>query len=89
MNKQPPNRRVKPKAAKGMPIDTPSPARRNAVNLLDLAYERFEHLIVTCELKPGAFLTIQDLQDMSGFSRTPRVRPTILWPKATCPRGSF
>jgi DNA-binding GntR family transcriptional regulator len=71
MSKQPPNKRAKPMAAKGTPIDTPSPTRRNANNLLDLAYERFEHLIVTCGLKPGAFLTIQDLQDMSGFSRTP------------------
>jgi DNA-binding GntR family transcriptional regulator len=47
------------------------PRRSNRVNLFELAYERIEHLIVTCELKPGRFLSIQDLQDMTGFSRTP------------------
>src|SRR6478735_5058737 len=45
--------------------------RRNRVNLLELAYERIEDLIVHCELKPGRFLAIQDLQEMTGFSRTP------------------
>ena len=47
------------------------PRRSNRVNLFELAYERIEHLIVTCELKPGRFLAIQDLQEMTGFSRTP------------------
>jgi len=45
--------------------------RRNRVNLLELAYERIEDLIVHCELKPGRFLSIQDLQEITGFSRTP------------------
>ena len=49
-----------------------APLRRtNRVNLFGLAYERIEHLIVTCELKPGRFLSIQELQEMTGFSRTP------------------
>ncbi|CAH1672361.1 GntR family transcriptional regulator [Chelatococcus asaccharovorans] len=48
-----------------------APRRRNRVNLFDLAYERLEDLIVNCELKPGRFLAIQDLQDISGFGRTP------------------
>jgi DNA-binding transcriptional regulator YhcF (GntR family) len=47
------------------------PRRSNRVNLFELAYERIEHLIVTCELKPGRFLSIQDLQEITGFSRTP------------------
>lgn len=45
--------------------------RRHAVNLLENAYERLEQLIVTCDLRPGSFLRIQDLQTISGFSRTP------------------
>lgn len=48
-----------------------APRRRNRVNLFDLAYDRIEDLIVNCELKPGRFLAIQDLQDLSGFGRTP------------------
>jgi len=49
----------------------PTPHRRNRVNLFKLAYERIEDLIVKCELKPGSFLTMQDLQEMTGFGRTP------------------
>ncbi len=45
--------------------------RRNRVNLADLAYERCENLIVTCDLRPGAYLAIQDLQDATGVGRTP------------------
>jgi DNA-binding GntR family transcriptional regulator len=45
--------------------------RHNRVNLLELAYECIEDLIVNCELRPGRFLSIQDLQDITGFSRTP------------------
>ena len=48
-----------------------APARRNRFNLLELAYERLEDLIINCELKPGSFLSIQDLQNITGFSRTP------------------
>jgi DNA-binding GntR family transcriptional regulator len=49
----------------------PQGARRNSVNLTDLAYERVEHLIITCDLQPGRFLSIQDLQQATGLSRTP------------------
>ena len=49
----------------------PTPRRRNRVNLFDLACERIEDLIVKCELKPGSFLAMQDLQEMTGFGRTP------------------
>lgn len=48
-----------------------APRRQNRVNLFDLAYERIEDLIVNCELRPGRLLAIQDLQDITGFSRTP------------------
>lgn len=45
--------------------------RRNRVNLFELAYHRIEDLLVNCELRPGRYLTMQTLQDMTGFGRTP------------------
>lgn len=45
--------------------------RRNQTNLMEVAYERLEQLIITCELRPASFLSMQDLQDMTGSSRTP------------------
>lgn len=45
--------------------------RQNSSNLFDLAYARLEELIVNCTLRPGRYLSIQNLQDISGFSRTP------------------
>ncbi|MBU6499984.1 MAG: GntR family transcriptional regulator [Rhodospirillales bacterium] len=49
---------------------TPAP-RRNRENLFALAYERLEEMTVTCELRPGRLLAMQELQDMTGFGRTP------------------
>ena len=49
----------------------PTPGVRNRLNLFELANERIEDLIVRCELKPGSFLAMQDLQEMTGFGRTP------------------
>jgi DNA-binding GntR family transcriptional regulator len=40
-------------------------------NLADVAYDRLEEMIVTCALRPGLFLSIQDLQDHTGLGRTP------------------
>src|SRR3954465_1542721 len=48
-----------------------APRRQNRVNLFELAYVGGGDLIINCELKPGRFLAIQDLQEMTGFSRTP------------------
>jgi DNA-binding GntR family transcriptional regulator len=49
-----------------------APDRRyNRMNLFDLAYEQIEDLIVSCRLKPGQYLTMQDLQDLTGLGRTP------------------
>jgi DNA-binding GntR family transcriptional regulator len=45
--------------------------RRNRQNLVELAYDRCEELIVSCDLKPGMYLSIQDLQAATGFGRTP------------------
>ena len=54
-------------------VDAPraAPERRIRTNLSEMAYERIEDLIINCELKPGRFLAIQDLQEISGYSRTP------------------
>jgi len=45
--------------------------RPNQQNLVELAYDRCEAMIVACDLKPGLFLSIQDLQEATGFGRTP------------------
>jgi DNA-binding GntR family transcriptional regulator len=50
---------------------TDKPARRNRLNLANVAYDQLEELIVTCKLQPGLFLSIQDLQNMTGGGRTP------------------
>ena len=50
---------------------SPEPKRQNRVNLFDLAYQRIEDSLVNCALRPGRFLTMQDLQDLTGFGRTP------------------
>jgi DNA-binding GntR family transcriptional regulator len=52
-------------------VATEEPKRRNRLNLADAAYDQLEELIVTCALKPGLFLSIQDLQTMTGGGRTP------------------
>lgn len=52
-------------------VADPKPHRQNARNLFELAYEKIEGLIVNCDLRPGSRLSIQDLQDRSGFGRTP------------------
>src|SRR5580692_10940422 len=48
-----------------------APSRRNRINFFELAYQRIEDLLVNCELKPGSFLTVQELQSVTGFGRTP------------------
>lgn len=46
-------------------------ARRNRVNFFELACQRIEEMLVRCELAPGRFLAMQDLQDLTGLGRTP------------------
>lgn len=48
-----------------------APRRQNRVNFFDLAYQKIEALLVTCTLAPGQYLTMQELQDLTGFGRTP------------------
>ncbi len=57
--------------AKMDPVTEGKPKRRNRLNLAKLAYDQLEELIVSCALKPGQFLAIQDLQTMTGGGRTP------------------
>ena len=47
------------------------PSRRNRVNFFQLAYQKIEDLLVNCALRPGQFLTMQELQNLTGFGRTP------------------
>ena len=57
------------------------PQRLNRVNLLEVAYERIEDLIINCELKPGRFLSIQDLQEHHRFAAGRRsIRPSAASP---------
>jgi DNA-binding GntR family transcriptional regulator len=45
--------------------------RRNPVNQFESAYLKIEELLVNCALKPGRFITVQELQGLTGFGRTP------------------
>lgn len=40
-------------------------------SLLEQAYQGLEELIVTCQLEPGRYLRIQDLQEITGYNRMP------------------
>jgi DNA-binding GntR family transcriptional regulator len=44
---------------------------RRALNQFEMAYEAIEESLVKCELKPGRFLALQELQQMVGLGRTP------------------
>lgn len=61
----------RPAAPEAAPATAAKPPPRRRQTLSDLAYDRLEELIVTCALKPGSFLSIQDLQGMTGVGRTP------------------
>ena len=53
------------------PDDESAAGRRNRVNFFELAYQKIEDRLVNCELRPGQFLTVQELQHLTGFGRTP------------------
>jgi DNA-binding GntR family transcriptional regulator len=63
--------RRKPKLRIVAKADPAMPPRRNRVNLFEIAYQRLEELLVNGGLRPGRFLSMQDLQDMTGLGRTP------------------
>ena len=45
-------------------VEGDDPKRRNRVNFFELAYQKIEEHLVTCELRPGRFLTRQDLHTL-------------------------
>ena len=47
------------------------PRSAGALNQFELAYEAIEEKLVTCELRPGRYLALQELQDLVMFGRTP------------------
>lgn len=51
----------------------PKAAARTAspLNQFEQAYEAIEERLVRCELQPGRYLALQELQQMVGFGRTP------------------
>jgi DNA-binding GntR family transcriptional regulator len=64
--------RSKPRLVTSHGARTPAGApQRGRLNQFEQAYGRLEELIVTCELQPGRYLAIQDLQELTGFGRTP------------------
>jgi DNA-binding GntR family transcriptional regulator len=61
----------KPAALDGTPASAAPRPHQRQVNLFEVAYDRLEEMIVNCSLRPGQLLSIQELQDMTGLSRTP------------------
>ena len=53
-------------------IKAKAPARTaSPLNQFEQAYEAIEERLVRCELQPGRYLALQELQQMVGFGRTP------------------
>lgn len=46
-------------------------AASRGANQFELAYEAIEERLVNCQLQPGRYLSLQELQDMVRFGRTP------------------
>jgi DNA-binding GntR family transcriptional regulator len=44
---------------------------RSPLNQFELAYEAIEERLVKCELRPGRFLAMQEIQQLVKFGRTP------------------
>jgi len=44
---------------------------RSPLNQFELAHEAIEDRLVNCQLRPGRYLAMQELQDLVGFGRTP------------------
>jgi len=57
-------------AAKLSAAERQGAAPRGA-NQFELAHEAIEERLVNCQLQPGRYLSLQELQDLVGFGRTP------------------
>ena len=53
-----------------------APRTASPLNRFEQAYEAIEERLVCCELQPGRYLALQELQQMVGFGRTP-VHPAV------------
>jgi DNA-binding GntR family transcriptional regulator len=49
----------------------PGERGRSPMNQSELAHEAIEDRLVNCQLRPGRYLAMQELQDLVGFGRTP------------------
>jgi len=58
-------------AAPGGGAAPTSPRGPHPRNLFEQAYEGIEDRLVNCQLRPGRFLAMQELQDLVNFGRTP------------------
>ncbi len=55
-------------------VEGPAPAKARAgsvLNQFELAYDAIEERLVSCELQPGRYLSLQELQDIVKLGRTP------------------
>jgi DNA-binding GntR family transcriptional regulator len=66
-----PQRRPQLVANEGVPTPEEALRARGLLNQVDMAYERIEHMLVNCQLKPGRFMAMQELQELLNFGRTP------------------
>ena len=66
-----PQRRPQLVANEGVPTPEEALRTRGLINQVDMAYERIEHMLVNCQLKPGRFMAMQELQELLNFGRTP------------------
>jgi len=66
-----PQRRPQLVANEGRATPEGRPRARGLINQVDMAYERIEHMLVNCQLKPGRFMAMQELQELLNFGRTP------------------
>jgi DNA-binding GntR family transcriptional regulator len=75
-NTMPSKTRKRPRlveVARLVPASKPKAPARTAspLNQFEQAYEAIEERLVRCELAPGRYLALQELQQMVGFGRTP------------------
>ena len=66
-----PQRRPQLAASEGRATSDEALRARGLINQVDMAYERIEHMLVNCQLKPGRFMAMQELQELLNFGRTP------------------
>src|SRR6478735_6055494 len=66
-----PRRRPQLVASEGPVTPEEALRARGLMNQVDMAYDRIEQMLVNCQLKPGRFMAMQELQELLNFGRTP------------------